>query len=333
MPERKNILVTGGAGFIGSHLCDALVREHDVVCLDNFVTGQEENIDHLLEHPNFEFIRHDITKPIDIGSFPELKKFRVESLGFQEIYHLACPTSPKEYHRVPIETLTANAQGTINICRLAVEHKSKLVHLSTSAVYGEPLAYGAFKEEYYGSVDPLGPRSCYNEGKRFSESVVANFAREYHLRARVARVFNTYGPRMRVDDGRMIPDFIMAALQKNPITLFGGPDDSSSYCYVSDMIEAVMKLMETDSDELLVFNLGSETLVRIEDVAKMIMNLVGSDIPLQYEHHLPYTERQGIPDIAKVKSVLGWFPVVKLDIGLKTTVDYFKARVRMKELK
>jgi len=333
MPDRKNILVTGGAGFIGSHLCDALVREHNVVCMDNFITGQEENIDHLLERPNFEFIRHDITEPIEIEGFPELKKFRVESLGFQHIYHLACPTSPKEYHRVPIETLTANALGTINVCKLAVEHKSKLVHLSTSAVYGEPLAYGAFKEEYYGSVDPVGPRSCYNEGKRFAEAVVANFAREYRLRARIARVFNTYGPRMRVDDGRMIPDFIISAIRNIPITLFGGPDDASSYCYVSDLIEAIVKLMEMDTDDFVVLNLGSETLVRIEDVAKTIMNLVGSDAPLHYEHHLPYTERQGIPDISKAKTTLGWFPVVKLETGLKSTIDYFKARVSMKELK
>lgn len=333
MPDRKNILVTGGAGFIGSHLCEALVREHNVVCLDNFVTGQEENIDHLLEHPNFEFVRHDISEPFSVDKFPELKKFRIESLGFQEIYHLACPTSPKEYHRVPIETLTANALGTIHVCKIATQYKSKLVHLSTSAVYGEPLEYEAFKESYFGSVDPLGPRSCYNEGKRFSESVVANFAREYHIRARIGRVFNTYGPRMRIDDGRMIPDFVMSVLRGEPITLFGGPDDSSSYCYVSDMIEAVVKLMDLDSDELTVVNLGSDTLVRLEDVAKTVMHIVGNEVPIHYEHHLPYTQNQGVPDITKAKSILGWFPVAKLETGLKATVDYFKARVSVKELK
>lgn len=333
MADRKNILVAGGAGFIGSHLCDELVRENNVVCLDNFITGQEENIDHLLENPQFEFLRHDVTIPFSIDQFPELKKFRVESLGFQEIYHLACPTSPKEYHRVPIETLHANALGTINICKLATEHKAKLVHLSTSAVYGEPLEYEPFKEEYLGMVNAVGPRSCYNEGKRFAETIVANYTREFGLQAKIARVFNTYGPRMRTDDGRMIPDFIISVLKKEPIVIYGGPDDASSYCYVSDIVDALIKLMAAETPELAIFNIGSESLVKFVDVAEIIMHQVGVTVPIQYESHLPYTQEQGVPDISKAKEVLRWFPVVKLEVGLRKAIDYMKARVKKKELR
>lgn len=333
MAERKNVLVTGGAGFIGSHLCDELVRENNVICVDNFVTGQEENVDQLLEHPNFEFVRHDITTPFDIGVFPELKKFQVESLGFQEIYHLACPTSPKEYHRLPLETLKANALGTMNVCQLAAACKARLVHLSTSAVYGEPLGGGPFTEEYLGMVNSTGLRSCYNEGKRFSETVVANFSREYGFEARIARVFNTYGPRMRVDDGRMIPDFIVDVLDRVPVRIFGGPDDTASYVYVSDVIEALRKLMDLDAKELTVVNIGSDTPVKFVDVASVIMRQVGIEMPFEYQPHLPYAQSQGLPDIRKVKELLGWFPVVKLETGIAKTIEYIKARMKKKELR
>lgn len=320
--ERKNIVVTGGAGFIGSHLCDELIKHHKVICVDNFVTGSEENINHLLKHPDFEFIRHDVSEPLDLESLPELKPFKVVFQGVQEVYNLAAPTSPKDYTSLPIETLLANSHGTRNALEIAVKYGARFLHVSSSAIYGEPLEATPFPENYWGYVDPIGPRSAYNEGKRFSESLVVNYRKKYHIDAKLIRMFNTYGPRMRLTDGRMIPDFVKSALSHQPLIVYGGSEDHSTYCYVSDMIEGMNRMM--NSREAGPVNLGNPQTHRIEDVAKMVIRITNSKSSIRFEPHLPYTAKQGIPNIHLAKERLGWFPVVPLEDGLQRTIDYMR---------
>lgn len=331
--ERKNVLVTGGAGFIGSHLCDELVKTAKVICIDNFLTGSEENINHLLKHPDFEFINHDLTQPINLEDLPELKPFQIAFQGIQEIYHFACPTSPKEYNQYPIETLLANADATKNMLEMARKYESKVVHASTSAIYGEPLESAPYPETYWGYIDPIGPRSCYNEGKRFAESLVVNYRKKFKLEAKIARIFNTFGPRMKLTDGRMIPDFVSNAMQGKDVLIYGTPEDTSSYCYISDLIEGVLRLMK--SNELGPVNLGNPEVYRIVDVANKVIEFVGAPSKVVFEPKLPFTARQGVPDISLAKEKLGWFPVVPLEEGLKRTIDYMKGMtsVTMKSLK
>lgn len=320
--ERQNILVTGGAGFIGSHLCDELIKKHKVICLDNFITGAEENINHLLKHPDFEFIRHDLSQPLDLESLPELRPFKVAFQGIQEVYNLACPTSPKDYHAYPIETLMANAVGTQHALDMAVKYGAKFLHVSTSAIYGEPLEATPFPENYWGYIDPIGPRSAYNEGKRFAESLVMNYRKKYHLDTKIVRMFNTYGPRMRLTDGRMIPDFVKSALSSNPLVIYGSADDRSTFCYITDMIEGLLRMMK--SAEAGPLNLGNPESLRIADVAQLIIQLTNSRSAIRYEAHLPYTAKQGIPNIRLAKEKLGWFPVVPIQDGLMRTIDYMR---------
>lgn len=320
--ERKNVLVTGGAGFIGSHLCDELIKTAKVICIDNFLTGSEENINHLLKHPDFEFIQHDLSKPIDLERLPELKPFQIAFQGIQEIYHCACPTSPKDYNRFPIETLLANADATRLALELAVKYEAKLVHASSSSIYGEPLQRSSYPESYWGFVDPVGPRSCYNEGKRFAESLAVNFRTKFSIDAKIARIFNTYGPRMKLTDGRMIPDFVNNAMQGKDVVVYGDANDTSTYCYISDMVEGLIRLMKSSTAGPI--NLGNPEVYRIEDVARKVIELVGSSSKVVFEKPLPYTARQGVPDIALAKEKLGWFPVVPLEEGLKRTIDFMK---------
>ncbi len=320
--ERKNVLVTGGAGFIGSHLCDELVKTSKVICIDNFLTGSEENINHLLKHPDFEFIHHDLTKPINLEDLPELKPFQIAFQGLQEIFHCACPTSPKDYNRLPLETLMANADATRNVLDLALKYGSKLVHASTSAIYGEPLQNAPYPETYWGYIDPIGPRSCYNEGKRFAESLVVNYRQKFKLDAKIARIFNTYGPRMKLTDGRMIPDFVANAMQNKPVVIYGELEDTSTYCYISDLTEGLVRLMK--SNELGPVNLGNPEVYRVVDVAKKAIELAGSASEVNFEPRLKFTARQGVPDITLAKDKLGWFPVVPLEEGLKRTIEFMK---------
>ncbi len=320
--DRKNILVTGGAGFVGSHLCDELIKHHKVICVDNFISGSEENINHLLKHPDFEFIRHDMSQLLDLEALPELKAFKVAFQGIQEIYNLASPTSPKDYNAYPMETLLANSFGTKYALDLAVKYGAKLTHVSTSAIYGEPLEQTPFPENYWGYVDPIGPRSPYNEGKRFAESLVTTYRKKHHLDVKIIRMFNTYGPRMRLTDGRMIPDFIRNALTNEPLVIYGTPDNRSTYCYITDTIEGLLRMMA--SNEYGPINIGNPQTHRIEDVARAVIQLVGSRSTIRYEAHLPYTARQGVPNIRLAKEKLGWFPVVSLDDGLRRTVDYMR---------
>jgi len=332
MPEKiypsgkPNILITGGAGFIGSHLADVLVNNNHVIVVDNFITGSEKNIDHLLKSPNFEFVKHDLTKPLDFAKYPETKKFKVELQGIQEIYHLACPTSPKEYNKLSIETLLANSHATYNVLKIAKKHKSKFLFLSTAAIYGEAESDGPIKEDNWGSVNPIGPRSCYNEGKRFAESLVINYHLRYKLDAKIARVFNTYGPRMKVDDGRMIPDFIVSALNNKPITIFGTEESTGSYCYIDDMIEALIRLIHSDINTPV--NLGSAQEIRLVEVAKLITQLTNSKSEIDFKPPLPYVSQQLIPDISLAKENIDWFPIVPLEEGLVKTVEEMRVHLR-----
>lgn len=322
--DKKNIIVTGGAGFIGSHLCDELVKKHNVICLDNFISGSEHNIDHLLKNPNFEFIKYDLSQPLDLNKLPELKKFEVEFQGIQEIYHLAAPTSPNDYNRFPIETIVTNGLGTKNALDWAVKYQARFLLTSTSAIYGEPLGENLyFREDYWGFINPLGIRSCHQEGKRYAESLVVNYQREHKLNTKIVRVFTTYGPRMRLTDGRVVPDLIKEAINDETMIAYGQPDDLYSFCYIKDLIEGLVKIMATE--QLAVVNLGSPYKVTLSELAQLIKVIAGAKSEIKYEKPLPYFIMVGLPDITKIKETLGWFPVTTLEQGLKETIDAMKA--------
>jgi UDP-glucuronate decarboxylase len=323
---KKNVLVTGGAGFIGSHLCDELVKYNHVICVDNFITGSEKNIDHLFRNSNFKFIRHDINEPLRLEEFPELKDFKAELQGVQEIYNLACPTSPREYNNMPIETLLTNSVGTYNILVIAKKYKASVLHLSTSAIYGDIKDFNLVREDNWGSVNPVGPRSCYNEGKRFAESLVYNFHTKEGINTKIARIFNTFGPRMRLDDGRMIPDFIVNALNNNSIIVYGSENEVGSYCYIEDLIDGIIRLMASDIN--VPINLGSDHPVRLGEIAKKVVELTSSTSKIEYKEQLPYTSSQVIPDIGMAKESLGWFPMVSLIDGLAKTIENMKVNMR-----
>ncbi len=321
--ERKNIIVTGGAGFIGSHLCDELVAKSNVICIDNFLTGSEENIHHLLPHPSFKFLRHDLTEPIALERLPELKPFRIDFQGVQEIYHLACPTSPTQYEKFGVETILANGLGTKHALDLARQYRAPLVHLSSSAIYGEPLEPNAFTEDYWGFVDPIGARSSYTEGKRYAEALVVQYRLRYGVHAKILRVFNTYGPRMKLGDGRMLPDFVRAALANEDLVIFGDAHSVSTFNYVTDLLEAMIKTMASSEPGPL--NIGNPQPVTMREVAEMVVQLTNSSSRIVYQSPQPWDARQGIPDITRAREKLGWFPVVPLQEGLQRTIEAMKS--------
>lgn len=321
--ERPTVLVTGGAGFIGSHLCDELIKRHRIICVDNFRTGNVENISHLLKNPDFEFIRHDLIEPLDLDTLPELERFKIPYEGIAAIYHLACPTSPKDYHAYPIETLLANSHATRNALEWAVKYNARFLHASSSAVYGEPLQSATpFPETYWGYIDPIGPRSPYSEGKRFAESLVVHYQNVKKVPVRIARLFNTFGPRMKLTDGRMIPDLIAAALENRDLEVHGDPDASATFCYVNDIVEGIMKLVDADLTGPV--NLGNPKAYRIHEVVEKIIAFTGSTSRLVAAGPLPSIAKQPLPDISKAKHTLGWFPVVSLDDGLRRTIEDMK---------
>ncbi|HPA25391.1 MAG TPA: NAD-dependent epimerase/dehydratase family protein [bacterium] len=325
--DKPNALITGAAGFIGTHLIkDLLEKDYHVIAVDNFITGSEKNIDPYLQNPNFEFIRHDMTEPLDFTKFPELKKFKAELQGVQEIYHLSCPTSPKEYNKFPIETLKANSHATFNVLELARQYQAKLLFFSSASVYGDINSKDPVKEDNHGNVNPIGPRSCYNEGKRFAESLVMNYHLVYGLDTKIVRVFNTFGPNMKLDDGRMIPDFILSALNNKPLTIYGTEEDAGSYCYIDDMIEAFLRLIKSEINTPV--NLGSMHEVRLVDIAKLIIELTGSTSEIKFSPPLAYSANQLIPDITLAKEQLDWFPIVSLEEGLQKTIEYMKVNAR-----
>jgi len=306
----KRVLVTGGAGFLGSHLCEYLLkRGYEVLCLDNFFTGRKRNIAHLFGNGRFEFIRHDIVHPI--------------FLEVDEIYHLACPASPIHYQYNPIKTIKTNVLGTLNMLGLAKRVKAKILLASTSEVYGDPLVHPQ-KEDYWGNVNPIGIRSCYDEGKRAAECLMMDYHREHKLRIKIARIFNTYGPRMLKDDGRVISNFIVQALTGREITLYGDGSQTRSFCYVDDLILGLYVLMETGDDFTGPINLGNPEELSIKELASLILELTKSDSKVIYLPSLPDDPHRRCPDITLAVKKLGWYPKTSLEVGLKKTIEYFR---------
>lgn len=320
--DKKNIVVTGGAGFLGSHLCDLLVQKHKVICIDNFSTGQEENIHHLLSNPNFEFVRHDLSESLDLADLKELRVFQVPFQGIQEIYHFASPSSPKDYVKLSIETLLANSHATKNVLEMAKTYGAKVLFLSSGSIYGEPRGAVPFPENDWGYVDPVGARSPYQEGKRFAEALVTAYHKRYQVDTKIVRLFNTYGPRMRLADGRMIPEFIRLALANQPITIHGNRQDVSTFLYVSDALEAIVRMMQ--SHETGPMNVGNPDQFSVYDVAQKIIAQTGSRPDVRFEPPIDTTTKQGLPSIRQAREILGWFPVVPLDEGLKRTIDFMR---------
>jgi len=327
--DKKNILVAGGAGFIGSHLCDRLLENSKVICLDNFSTGDERNIDHLLSDPDFEFIKHDITEPIDLEKLPELQKFKIEFQGIQEIYNLACPTSPKDFDKNKIATILASSYGLKNVLDLAVRYQAKIMHFSSSVVYGpRPDSQKRIKEHEIGSVDFLSPRSSYDEGKRFSETMVENYRQVYGIDSRVIRLFRIYGPRMKLNEGNLIPDFINNALENSDLVIPGDKNFSSSLCYISDCLDACLKLM--DSSVFKPVNIGSDIDMNLSKICDMIIKILDSKSKIKYSDKHFFISELCLPDITRAREELGWMPIITLENGLKKTIDDLRASKGLK---
>jgi len=320
--ERKNVLITGGSGFIGSHLCEALLTEANVICIDDFSNSSIHNIEHLLQYPNFEFIRYDINEPIDLEMLPELDKFRVKFQGIQEIYHLACPTSPKNFESLKIHSLLANSAAVINTLNLAVKYRAKYIFGSSAVVYGKTQGeQESLTEGFEGIVDHLSPRGCYDEGKRFGETCVETYRQVYDVDAKIARIFTTYGPRMKLNDGLLIPDFITNALEGKDIVIYGDHGFQQSLCYISDMIDGLKRLMKSPKS-VSVVNLGDDRAFDMVKVAEKIIEFTESTSEIRYEESLLFLTHPGIPNLSKAKQGLGWLPLVQLKEGLKKTIDY-----------
>lgn len=318
--DRPNALVIGGAGFIGSHLCDELVKTHKVICIDNFVSSSHQNIEHLTGNPNFIFIRHDATAPFKLEQWPELARFKIEFQGVQEVYNLATPTSQKNFEKLLLETAYANSLLVKNALDVAFLSQAKYLQVSSHAVYGDLLEdQPAFVEDYWGFVNPVGPRSAYNEGKRFAEGLVMNYHRQAKLDTRIARVFNTYGPRMALDTGRMIPDFVKNGSQGTNIVIFGDGKNQDTFMYVADLIDGLIKLMESNHNEPI--NFGNPEQSTILEVAEVIQQLTGSKSNIEFSDPLPGLIIPGPADISRAQKALNWFPVTKLEEGLAKTVE------------
>ncbi len=321
--DKKNVIVAGGAGFIGSYMCEELIKDSKVICLDNFIDGEERNIDKLLSNPNFVFIKHNINEPIDLEILPELQKFKIEFQGIQEIYNFACPTSPKNFKKNIQEILETNSLGVKNLLDLAIKYKSKFFHASSSVVYG-PRKLNIKTPEYYpGVVDINSERGAYDEGKRFAETLVMNYAKIYNLDVRIARIFRTFGPRMKLNDNRMLPDFIYNALKNKNIVIYGDKNFSSSFCYIKDIIDGIKKLMASNLKEPV--NLGSERIIKVSEIAKKIIKKLNSSSEIEYHNPILFMTQLCLPDIKKAKDELGWLPIISLDKGLDILIDYVKA--------
>lgn len=308
--RRKRILVTGGAGFLGSFLCERLLEQgHDVVCVDNFFTGTRDNLMAVLDHPHFELLRHDITFPLYVE--------------VDEIYNLACPASPIHYQYDPVQTTKTSVHGAINMLGLAKRTGAKILQASTSEVYGDPEVHPQ-PESYWGRVNPIGPRSCYDEGKRCAETLFFDYRRQHRTPIKVARIFNTYGPRMQPDDGRVISNFIIQALRSEPITLYGDGQQTRSFCYVDDLIVGLIRLMATGDAVTGPVNLGNPVEFTMAELAGHVLALTGSTSAIEHRP-LPLDDpRQRQPDIALARELLGWEPSIQLKQGLARTIDYFR---------
>ena len=309
MLTRKRILVTGGAGFIGSHLCERLIEAgHDVICLDNYFTGSKENILRLLEFPNFELLRHDVTFPLYVE--------------VDEIYNLACPASPLHYQYDPVQTTKTSVHGAINMLGLAKRTGAKIFQSSTSEVYGDPSVHPQ-SEDYRGNVNPIGPRACYDEGKRCAETLFFDYYRQHSVRIRVARIFNTYGPRMRPDDGRVVSNFIVQALRGDPITIYGDGSQTRSFCYIDDLIDGFISFMDAPDTVVGPINLGNPREFTIKQLAELVIEITGAKSKLVFENLPEDDPMQRCPDIGLAKRELDWQPIIDLEAGLERTIKYF----------
>ncbi len=310
----KRILITGGAGFIGSHLCERLLeRGNEVICVDNFFTGSKQNVVHLMDNPYFELMRHDVCFPLYVE--------------VDEIYNLACPASPIHYQHDPVQTTKTSVHGAINMLGLAKRVKAKILQASTSEVYGDPAVHPQ-PEGYWGNVNPIGPRSCYDEGKRCAETLFFDYHRQHGLRIKVARIFNTYGPRMHPNDGRVVSNFVVQALRAKPITIYGDGSQTRSFCYVDDLVAGLIALMESPDEVCGPVNLGNPAEFTMLELARLILDSTGSDAPISF-HPLPVDDpRQRRPDVDLARDLLGWSPSTELKQGLKSTIDYFADAIR-----
>lgn len=324
----KRILITGGAGFIGSHLCERFINDgHEVICLDNYFTGNKENVSHLMNHHRFELIRHDITEPILMEA--------------DWIFNLACPASPIHYQYNPVKTIKVNVLGALNMLGLAKRVKARILQASTSEIYGDPDVHPQ-KEEYWGNVNPVGKRSCYDEGKRVAETLFFDYMRQNKVDIKVVRIFNTYGPRMRSDDGRVVSNFIVQALKNEPITMYGDGSQTRSFCYIDDMIEGLIRMMDYETGEYTrepdytkqylsgypgPINLGNPHEVSIYSIAKLVTELAGSKSEIVFRPLPEDDPKRRCPDITKAKGILEWQPYVQLEEGLQKTVEYFRKKI------
>ena len=314
MHLKKRVLVTGGAGFLGSHLCERLLdRGCDVLCLDNYFTGAKQNVLHLLDNPHFELLRHDVTFPLYVE--------------VDEIYNLACPASPIHYQHDPVQTTKTSVHGAINMLGLAKRLRAKIMQASTSEVYGDPSVHPQ-PESYWGNVNTIGFRSCYDEGKRCAETLFFDYRRQHNLRIKVARIFNTYGPRMHPNDGRVVSNFIIQALRGEPLTVYGEGQQTRSFCYVDDLIEAFLRLMDTPDDFTGPVNTGNPGEFTILELAKLVIEYTGSKSVIEYRPLPTDDPKQRRPDITLAKAKLGWEPKVALAEGLKKTIEYFDQFLR-----
>jgi UDP-glucuronate decarboxylase len=308
--NRKRVLITGGAGFLGSHLSERLLNDGcDVICLDNFYSGTKDNIQHLLGNPHFELMRHDVTFPLYVE--------------VDEIYNLACPASPIHYQRDPVQTTKTSVHGAINMLGLAKRTKAKIFQASTSEVYGDPEVHPQ-REDYWGHVNPIGIRSCYDEGKRCAETLFFDYHRQHQLQIKVVRIFNTYGPRMHPNDGRVVSNFIVQALRGEDITIYGNGSQTRSFCYVDDLIDGFVKMMASNADTTGPFNLGNPVEFSIKQLAEEVIGKVGGKSKIIYKDLPQDDPKQRRPDITLVKENLGWEPKINLDAGLVKTIDYFR---------
>ncbi len=308
--NQRRVLVTGGTGFIGSHLCDRLIADGaDVLCVDNLFSSSKSNVEHLRGHPRFEFVRHDVTLPLVVE--------------VDEIYHLACPASPVHYQRDPVHTTKTAVVGSINMLGLAKRTRARILLASTSEVYGDPEVHPQ-TEEYVGSVNPIGPRACYDEGKRCAETLFFDYRRQHDLAIKVVRIFNTYGPRMQHDDGRVVSNFVVSALTGQPLSVYGEGQQTRSFCYVDDLVEGLVRMMETDHAVTGPINLGNPQEVTVAELARLTIELTKSSSTVARHPLPPDDPRRRQPDISKAQEVLGWKPEIDLASGLQRTIDWFE---------
>ena len=311
MNKNQTILVTGGGGFLGSHLCERLLASgHDVICVDNFFTGSKENIRHLLDHSGFELVRHDVTWPL--------------YLEVDAIYNMACPASPVHYQHDPVQTTKTSVLGAINLLGMAKRLKIPILQASTSEVYGDPAVHPQ-KEEYWGNVNPIGTRSCYDEGKRCAETLFFDYNRQLGLSIKVVRIFNTYGPRMQINDGRVVSNFIVQALKNEDITIYGDGSQTRSFCFVSDLIDGLVKMMQTGPEVTGPINLGNPGEFTMLELAEKVIKMTGSSSKLVFRPLPKDDPVRRKPDISKAEKILNWHPAVPLDEGLKKTIEYFSS--------